>query len=127
MNLKSSDLGTHSLKSLSEECAWDFYILNKMCWRLQESSSARLRDKRDAEDYEEESNNVWDDDRAPMRRSRKQRNTCRRKPLYVDFAEIHYDTWIVAPDGYEVLLYIRARGLLEKYPALLLREPAGFQ
>ncbi|KAJ9578568.1 hypothetical protein L9F63_005218, partial [Diploptera punctata] len=66
-----------------------------------------LRSKRDAaEDYEEESNNIWDDDRSPVetttqRRNRKQRNTCRRKPLYVDFAEIHYDTWIVAPNGYE--------------------------
>jgi hypothetical protein len=64
------------------------------------------RVKRDAEDYEEESNNLWDDDRAPVgiqaRRTKRQRNTCRRRPLYVDFSEIHYDTWIVAPDGYEV-------------------------
>ncbi|PNF23867.1 hypothetical protein B7P43_G13737 [Cryptotermes secundus] len=65
------------------------------------------RSKRDAEDYEEESNNIWDDDRAPVgtglqaRRTRRQRNTCRRRPLYIDFSEIHYDTWIVAPDGYE--------------------------
>lgn len=65
------------------------------------------RSKRDAEDYEEESNNIWDDDRAPVgtglqaRRTKRQRNTCRRRPLYVDFSEIHYDTWIVAPDGYE--------------------------
>jgi len=67
-----------------------------------------IRNKRDAEDYEEESNNIWDDDRAPAatelqaRRGKRQRNTCRRRPLYVDFSEIHYDTWIVAPNGYEV-------------------------
>ncbi|XP_069705403.1 dorsalin-1-like [Periplaneta americana] len=71
------------------------------------SSPGGKRGKRDAEDYEEESNNVWDDDRAPAgiaaqaRRARRQRNTCRRRPLYVDFSEIHYDTWIVAPSGYE--------------------------
>lgn len=67
-----------------------------------------IRNKRDAEDYEEESNNIWDDDRAPAatelqaRRGKRQRNTCRRRPLYVDFSAIHYDTWIVAPNGYEV-------------------------
>jgi hypothetical protein len=67
-----------------------------------------IRNKRDAEDYEEESNNIWDDDRAPAvtelqaRRGKRQRNTCRRRPLYVDFSVIHYDTWIVAPNGYEV-------------------------
>jgi hypothetical protein len=74
------------------------------------------RHKRDAEDYEEESNNIWDDDRAPVgaglqaRRTKRQRNTCRRRPLYVDFSEIHYDTWIVAPDGYEVSANMDAKG-----------------
>ncbi|XP_021920672.1 dorsalin-1-like isoform X2 [Zootermopsis nevadensis] len=67
----------------------------------------RTRGKRDTEDYEEESNNIWDDDRTAVatglqaRRTKRQRNTCRRRPLYVDFSEIHYDTWIVAPNGYE--------------------------
>ncbi|XP_066994602.2 bone morphogenetic protein 10 [Anabrus simplex] len=69
-----------------------------------------IRRKRNAEleDYEEETNNVWDEDtnRARMssasaRRNRRLRNSCRRRPLYVDFAEINYDSWIVAPDGYE--------------------------
>jgi hypothetical protein len=74
------------------------------------------RVKRDAEDYEEESNNLWDDDRAPVgtgiqaRRTKRQRNTCRRRPLYVDFSEIHYDAWIVAPDGYEVSVNRGERG-----------------
>lgn len=74
------------------------------------------RSKRDAEDYEEESNNIWDDDRAPVgtglqaRRTKRQRNTCRRRPLYIDFSEIHYDTWIVAPDGYEVSVNMDASG-----------------
>jgi hypothetical protein len=71
------------------------------------------RSVQELEDYEEESNNVWDDDsgktsQVPGKiasvatRKRPHRNTCHRKPLYVDFAEIEYDTWIVAPTGYEV-------------------------
>ena len=28
-------------------------------------------------------------------------NACRRRPLYVNFTEINYDAWIVAPPGYD--------------------------
>ncbi|KAF4513819.1 UNVERIFIED_CONTAM: hypothetical protein B566_EDAN015882 [Ephemera danica] len=81
------------------------------------------RSVQELEDYEEESNNVWDDDssnnrpatptvqtdstglilsgKLASRNKKPHRNLCRRKPLYVDFAEIEYDTWIVAPAGYE--------------------------
>ncbi|XP_043281128.1 protein decapentaplegic-like [Venturia canescens] len=31
----------------------------------------------------------------------RRRNLCRRRPLYVDFASIAYDEWVVAPPGYE--------------------------
>lgn len=81
---------------------------------LQVAPPHRTRHKRDTEDYEEESNNIWDDDRAPVgtglqaRRTKRQRNTCRRRPLYVDFSEIHYDTWIVAPNGYEASVAVDA-------------------
>lgn len=57
------------------------------------------------EDYEEATNKLWDDDgvsKASVRRMKKMRNTCKRKPLYIDFAEIQYDSWIVQPSGYEV-------------------------
>ena len=67
------------------------------------------RMKRHAEDdYEEETNNVWDEEvkRANFRKHRRLRNTCKRKPLYVDFAEIQYNTWIVQPAGYEVGMYV---------------------
>ena len=37
------------------------------------------------------------------RRPRKsKRNSCRRKPMYINFAEIHWDKWIIAPNGYQV-------------------------
>ncbi|XP_032666480.1 bone morphogenetic protein 2-like [Odontomachus brunneus] len=32
---------------------------------------------------------------------RRRRDSCRRHPLYVDFALIAYDRWVVAPSGYE--------------------------
>ncbi|XP_046407313.1 protein decapentaplegic-like [Ischnura elegans] len=60
------------------------------------------------EEYEEETNMIWS--RVPElprfkelsgAKKKPPRNSCRRQPLYVDFAEINYDTWIVAPDGYE--------------------------
>ena len=34
------------------------------------------------------------------RRSRK--NMCRRRPLYVNFEDIHWNNWIIAPRGYQV-------------------------
>lgn len=69
------------------------------------------RSVQEMEDYEGETNNIWDDDSERQvagrianlsNRKRPHRNTCHRKPLYVDFAKISYDTWIVAPAGYEV-------------------------
>jgi len=38
---------------------------------------------------------------AGRRRSAKQRSRCRRWPLYVDFGEVGWDDWIVAPAGYQ--------------------------
>ncbi|CAH1977986.1 unnamed protein product [Acanthoscelides obtectus] len=65
-----------------------------------------VRKKRNVEDDEEEvTNRFWDDDmpgvRTPIRRAKKLRNTCKRKPLYINFAEISYDMWIVQPSGYD--------------------------
>ena len=39
--------------------------------------------------------------RRGRRHRRRRRNLCRRRPLYVDFGEIGWDDWIVAPPGYE--------------------------
>nr|CAH7756993.1 unnamed protein product [Callosobruchus chinensis] len=65
-----------------------------------------VRKKRNAEeDYEEVTNRFWDDDmagvRTPIRKAKKLRNTCKKKPLYINFAEINYDMWIVQPSGYD--------------------------
>ena len=53
------------------------------------------RHRRSAEDQEDQDR--WDDE-LPRRR---RRNSCRRRPMYVDFALIAYDEWVVAPPGYE--------------------------
>ena len=41
--------------------------------------------------------------RAPQKKHRRKdgRESCRRHPLYVDFAEVGWNDWIVAPPGYE--------------------------
>ncbi|KAK0180885.1 hypothetical protein PV327_003220 [Microctonus hyperodae] len=41
--------------------------------------------------------------RATMRKNRRKdgRENCRRQPLYVDFVDVGWDDWIVAPPGYE--------------------------
>ncbi|XP_071442662.1 protein decapentaplegic-like [Hetaerina americana] len=69
----------------------------------------KWRWKRSAKDvYEEETNMIWNGmaelprvKEMPGIKKKPPRNSCRRQPLYVDFAEINYDTWIVAPNGYE--------------------------
>lgn len=71
------------------------------------SNVDKNRIKRSLEDdYEEETNKLWDDEfpnkKTPVKKVRKSRNTCRRKPLYIDFSEINYDVWIVQPRGYDV-------------------------
>ncbi|XP_011052020.1 PREDICTED: growth/differentiation factor 2-like [Acromyrmex echinatior] len=53
------------------------------------------RHRRSTEDQEDQDR--WDDE-LPRRR---RRNSCRRRPMYVDFALIAYDEWVVAPPGYE--------------------------
>lgn len=74
---------------------------------LLETSSNKQRTKRNIEDdYEEETNKLWDDEfsgkKTIMKKFKKVRNSCKKKTLYVDFAEISYDSWIVQPKGYEV-------------------------
>lgn len=78
--------------------------------------STHILNKRnnDIEEEEEESNIILPQDDVGRARSKKKRhrNPCRRRPLYVNFDEINYDTWIIAPRGYEVRIYevVRCRG-----------------
>ncbi|XP_043493097.1 growth/differentiation factor 2-like [Polistes fuscatus] len=46
-----------------------------------------------------EENLRWDDDGT--RRLMRRKNSCKKRPLYVDFSLIAYDKWVVAPPGYE--------------------------
>lgn len=41
--------------------------------------------------------------RAALRKNRRKdgRENCRRHPLYVDFADVGWNDWIVAPPGYD--------------------------
>ncbi|CAK9822049.1 Bone morphogenetic protein 4 [Anthophora retusa] len=41
--------------------------------------------------------------RAALRKTRRKdgRENCRRHPLYVDFADVGWNDWIVAPPGYD--------------------------
>lgn len=79
---------------------------NELKTILNDAMISNVRKRRNVEDeYEEESNVIWEDDvskKAYVKKMRRKRNSCRRLPLYVDFAEIEYDTWIVQPRGYEV-------------------------
>lgn len=54
--------------------------------------SVRVDQERDQEDERRPKSSVA---------RRRRRDTCRRRPLYVDFALIAYDRWVVAPPGYE--------------------------
>lgn len=45
--------------------------------------------------------------RTKRRTRQKERHyTCRRKPLYVNFEDINWHTWIIAPEGYEVRIIL---------------------
>lgn len=100
-----------SLMPINENIEHDYPIL-----LLSYDVISKENDKNDAkrikrnieEDYEEETNKIWDDDiskKEYIKRLKKSRNACKRKPLYVNFSEINYDAWIVQPRGYEVRIY----------------------
>lgn len=82
------------------------YSLNNAENKNKSETIFEKRRKRNVEDdYEEETNNVWDDEnvkKSHLKKMKRIKNTCRRKPMYVDFEEIKYDEWIVQPKGYEV-------------------------
>nr|XP_033328314.1 bone morphogenetic protein 2-A-like [Megalopta genalis]XP_033328323.1 bone morphogenetic protein 2-A-like [Megalopta genalis]XP_033328334.1 bone morphogenetic protein 2-A-like [Megalopta genalis] len=59
---------------------------------LSYSKIKKKRPRRSVQDEEQE------EEEGPRRR---RRNSCRRRSLYVDFALIAYDEWVVAPPGYE--------------------------
>ncbi len=46
--------------------------------------------------------------RRPRRRFRSRR-MCKRKKMYVNFAEINWDGWIIAPSGYQVHCMLKIR------------------
>ena len=55
---------------------------------------------------EKEADRKWRSKRAKARRRRKRRrNMCRRRPMYVNFEDINWHTWIIAPKGYQVGLW----------------------
>lgn len=90
---------------LSEQYEHDYPVLLLSYVSNIEDNSVKRKKRNVEEDYEEETNNIWDDEnvkKSQLRKLKRIRNTCRRKQLYVDFEEINYDEWIVQPKGYEV-------------------------
>ena len=43
--------------------------------------------------------------KSKKKRRRGRRRFCRRKPMYVNFQDINWHTWIIAPRGYQVSVY----------------------
>lgn len=61
------------------------------------------RSEEDDEEAEEQSNFIVEElGRIRKGKLKKKKNPCRRKPLHVNFADINYDQWIIAPPSYEV-------------------------
>lgn len=58
----------------------------------------RVRKTRATHEEDHEEGAPWIEEGG---RRQRRRNLCRRRPLYVDFASIAYDEWVVAPPGYE--------------------------
>ena len=53
---------------------------------------------------DKEDDRKWRSKRAKARRRRRRRrNMCRRRPMYVNFEDINWHTWIIAPKGYQVM------------------------
>lgn len=63
----------------------------------------RQRPARDAMSHGNNNNQPNRNRRTPggRRRNKPMRNACQRWPLYVDFADVGWSDWIVAPPGYE--------------------------
>ncbi|KAF5289324.1 hypothetical protein FQR65_LT11888 [Abscondita terminalis] len=94
-----------SLLPVSEDFDHDYPILLLSYMSSLNHYKGSVRPKRSIdEDYEEETNRIWEngqENKANARKLKRLRNTCKRKQLYINFAEIQYDTWIVQPSGYE--------------------------
>ncbi|KAK4873766.1 hypothetical protein RN001_013126 [Aquatica leii] len=94
-----------SLLPVSEDFDHDYPILLLSYKSTLGRYESSIRTKRSIdEDYEEETNRIWEngqDNKQTARKLKRLRNTCKRKQLYISFAEIQYDTWIVQPSGYE--------------------------
>jgi bone morphogenetic protein 2/4 len=56
----------------------------------------------DAEDMQRK---IRQQQRKKLRKRPKGRKQCKRQPLYVDFAEVGWNDWIVAPPGLDIALF----------------------
>ncbi|KAK2717860.1 hypothetical protein QYM36_006608 [Artemia franciscana] len=103
---------TRLLKSIAEKLANTFDPVILVF--TSESKKTRKRRQLELEVYEEESNKISDYSpglfskyfttkgrNEKRRHSRYYRGHCKKRPLYIDFKKINYDSWIIAPKGYE--------------------------
>ncbi|RZC38192.1 bone morphogenetic protein 10 [Asbolus verrucosus] len=94
-----------SLMPVKDDFDHDYPILLLSYTSNRKKIKSSSRKKRSLEeDYEEETNKIWDDEnikKTQIKKFKKMKNSCRRKPLYINFSEINFDVWIVQPAGYE--------------------------
>lgn len=98
---------TSAVASRSNDAIVKLYVYGRLTYRpyadgpillLNYSKTGRTeeRRRRSADDHSEDVER-WEEGMPRRRR----RNSCRRRPMYVDFALIAYDEWVIAPPGYE--------------------------
>ncbi|EFA09252.1 bone morphogenetic protein 10 [Tribolium castaneum] len=92
-----------SLMPVEDDFDHDYPIL-LLSYTSNNKNITRRKKRSLEDDYEEETNKLWDDDttkKIQAKKMKKVKNSCRRKPLYINFSEINFDLWILQPPGYE--------------------------
>ncbi|XP_054711026.1 bone morphogenetic protein 10-like [Uloborus diversus] len=85
------DLSPHQYKKMNNKTAGE------------DTHLARNRRSEDEDEETEEQSNYIVEELGRVRKGKlkKRKNPCRRKPLQVNFADIKYDQWIIAPPSYQ--------------------------
>lgn len=89
--------------SIMENNSLEDGLLQRMK-RSYDTHRIKKRSEEEDEDQEEITNYIIEELGKKVTKKgkvKRRKNPCRRKPLKVNFADIHYDTWIIAPESYE--------------------------
>lgn len=106
-NLNALKLSLMPLNAALEDNVEHDYPVLILSYASSEKILKKTRKKRGLEEeYEEETNKVWDNEEMEQKyekKLKKTKNMCKRRPLYINFSEIDFDLWIIQPTGYEVI------------------------